>query len=129
MAITVVRSIYSDVDRSLGRAPSGDLKIVKDVEAVEQCIDAILNTRKGSRKFKASLGTNLENFLFEPMTTEAEIVIENELTKAVREGDGRIQLKSVQVDGNRDEHTYRISVYGVVDGLTEFYYSRIISAE
>ena len=72
----------------------GGLAVVRDVEAVEDSIRAIIETLKGSHRFNPFLG--LPSFAFKPI---ANVLVVGEFIKtAIWAGDDRVDPESLTVD-------------------------------
>lgn len=106
MAITIQKTVKEFVDFSLNftRHPiSNQLTFKKDAEAVKQSIRNILLTRKGERRFDPNFGSPLYEYLFENYTPVLEVVIKDEVARAINFYEPRAAVTNVIVQFSNHE--------------------------
>lgn len=69
-----------------------DTPLLNDVSAIFQSIDNILSTSPGERLFNPEFGSNIEDYLFEPLDEDTAMRIENEVIRAIGRWEPRILL-------------------------------------
>ncbi len=67
------------------------------IEAVKTNIKMLLSTNKGERIFQPHLGLNLRKFLFEPITNDTQIAVENEIVDAFQMWLPFVELQDIQI--------------------------------
>ena len=75
------------IDFPFGRVGNGDgyFKSTKTtIDAIKNNIKLLLQTNQGERLFQPNLGMNLKNYLFQQMTEETSIQIENDIVDVFR---------------------------------------------
>jgi len=93
------------IDFPIGRVGGGDgyFKTTKTtVESIKNNIKLLLQTERGERVFQPTLGMNLKRILFEPMTEDLTIQIENNIVDVFQRWLPFVELKDIQV-ARRDE--------------------------
>ena len=82
------------------------------IEAAKVNLKCLLNTKKGERIFQPSLGLDLQKYLFEQITTDTELEIQNDISQTVRAWLPFITIQniSVYIDENQQGHTINVSV-------------------
>jgi len=121
--------VFSDIHKGFVQDASGHVKIVEDLDSIDQALNTILLFPLGSRKFLRTFGSRIQEVLFEPMTEGSALELSAEIQRALTVWDDRLELSVVQATPDYDNHGYEVSIVGSVRGLGEFSYSRIISAE
>ena len=93
------------IDFPFGRVGNGDgyFKSTKTtIDAIKNNIKLLLQTNQGERLFQPNLGMNLKNYLFQQMTEETSIQIENDIVDVFGRWLPFVELKDIQIT-NRDE--------------------------
>lgn len=90
---------WSDFDFSFDINPNtSNLLLKRDVESVKQSLKNLLLTRKGERPFSPNYGSNLYNFLFDPIDIVTETLIREEISVSIRNYEPRVNLLNVLVE-------------------------------
>lgn len=113
-------SIYSDVNQY----DTTDLNMLRDVDAIYQSIDNILLTSKGQRLFLPEFGTNIIEFVFDPMDVGTLFRMKVELIQAIQIWEPRIELnkQASSVVGSPDSHYVTVNlVFNIKDLSQETY--------
>tara|TARA_R100000008_G_scaffold83287_1_gene68525 strand:- start:637 stop:1113 length:477 start_codon:yes stop_codon:yes gene_type:complete len=93
------------IDFPFGRVGDGDgyFKATKTtIEAVKNNIRLLLQTERGERVFQPNLGMNLRNLLFEQITEDLTIQIENDIVDVFQRWLPFVELRDIRVV-RRDE--------------------------
>ena len=93
------------IDFPFGRVGNGDgyFKSTKTtIDAIKNNIKLLLQTNKGERVFQPNLGMNLQNYLFQQMTEDTSIQIENDIVEVFGRWLPFVELKDIQIT-NRDD--------------------------
>ena len=105
---TASRIVFSDVNPDVNS--ESHLELVYNEDAVNKSIVTILGTRKGSRVFRRTFGSYLQDILFDPMDTLTSDRIKREIITAIREWEPRIVLKTAEVIPDYDNQQYYIAL-------------------
>ena len=74
------------------------LSTTTTIEAVKNNVKLLLSTDKGERIFQPNLGIGLRRFLFEPITGETTLAIQNEIIETFNFWLPFITIKDIQVE-------------------------------
>ena len=100
------------IDFPFGRAPnSGDgyFQTSKTtVKSIKNNIKLLLQTERGDRVFQPLLGMNLRSFLFEQITEDTTIEIENNIVDTFERWLPFVDLKDIQI--NTDNNQVNINI-------------------
>ena len=92
---------FKDLSITFKKHPvTDDLVTVKDKSAIAQSITNLLMTRRGERPFQPTLGSGLDNILFEPLDYGSAAMIKSEISKCLSRYEPRINVNRIdcQVD-------------------------------
>ena len=91
------------------------------MDAIKNNIKTLLLTERGERLFQPNLGMNLRRFLFEQITQNTVIEIENDIVSTFEKWLPFVQLNDIRVDiGNQDKNQIKIGIdFNVVNIPTE----------
>lgn len=78
------------------------LLLTSDEEDIQRSLQILLSTRKGERVMVPDYGCNLEEMLFEPMTTTFKSYIRDMIRTAILFYEARIELHAVKIDDSRE---------------------------
>ena len=109
----------------LGRQPgSGDgyfASTKTTIDAVKEDIKMLLLTQQGERLFQPLLGMNIRRFLFEQVTTDTAIQIENEIVDTFETWLPFVDLRDIDIDlGEQDKNKIGINItFNITNAPTE----------
>ena len=89
------------IDFPFARVPNQDgyFKTTKTtVESIKNNIRLLLHTESGERVFQPNLGMNLKQFLFEQITEDTSIQIENDIVNVFETWLPFVELRDIQVN-------------------------------
>tara|TARA_R110002096_G_scaffold419848_1_gene624677 strand:+ start:117 stop:590 length:474 start_codon:yes stop_codon:yes gene_type:complete len=101
------------IDFPFARVPGGDgyFGTTKTtIEAVKTNIRLLLQTNQGERLFQPNLGMNLKQLLFEQMTEETTIQIENDIVDVFQRWLPFVDLKNIEVNTRDDLGQVNINI-------------------
>ena len=102
---------YKDISADFdANAITGDIDPVKDAISVKRGITNILLTSMFERLMQPELGSNLKDFLFEPIDEITTARIEREVRSAIDAWEKRAEVLNVFVDPDEDYNRYKVSV-------------------
>ena len=101
------------IDFPFGRVPNGDgyFKTTKTtIDSIKNNIKLLLQTNQGERVFQPNLGMNLRNILFEPMTEELTIKIENNIVDVFERWLPFVELRNIRVERRNESDQVNINI-------------------
>ena len=94
------------LEMPLGRQPNGDgyfASTKTTIDAVKEDIKMLLLTQQGERLFQPLLGMNIRRFLFEQITENTVIEIENDIVSTFSRWLPFVQLNDINIDINEQD--------------------------
>lgn len=122
---------YSDFTVNLGIHPGNkDVVRVTNEEAVKRSIRNLLLTKKGERLYQPLLGSNITSLLFEPISPETELILEEYIRNTIENHEPRAKINNIVVSGLLDENAYAVTLnFSTINTtkptIMEFFLSRI----
>ena len=101
------------IDFPFGRVPNGDgyFKTTKTtVDSIKNNIKLLLQTNQGERMFQPNLGMNLRNLLFEPMTEDLTIQIENNIVDVFERWLPFVELRNIDIENKNELSQTKINI-------------------
>ena len=101
------------IDFPFGRVGNGDgyFKTTKTtVDAIKNNIKLLLQTNQGERMFQPNLGMNLKNLLFEPMTEDLTIQMENNIVDVFERWLPFVELRNINVERRNEANQTKINI-------------------
>jgi phage baseplate assembly protein W len=77
-------------------------ELTSDELDIQKSLEILLSTRKGERVMLPDYGCNLDEMVFEPMTTTFKTYIREMIRTAIIYYEARIDLNSVAIDDSRE---------------------------
>ena len=112
---------------------NGDLKMLQDLEAVNQSLYNIIVSNKNSKQFEESFGANVDSILFENVQADSFLLheVKTNIIEAIRKDEPNISILDVSIDmTNITENIIRIVIlYELNDGITTGTFDENISLE
>ena len=107
------KRISVGIDFPFARVPNGDgyFKTTKTtVDSIKNNIKLLLQTNQGERMFQPNLGMNLRNLLFEPMTEDLTIQIENNIVDVFERWLPFVELRNIEVERRNESNQVKINI-------------------
>jgi len=105
------RTVYSDFFTDLNKHPVNNLLLRKtNVDAVKQSIRNWLLTDKGERPFQPNLGGNIRAMLFENITAQTFITMEEMIFDTLTAHEPRAEVIEVVVSQSSYEHDVQVTI-------------------
>jgi len=102
---------YRDLNTKFKVHPTyGDIRPVRDIEAVKNSIRNILLTRRGERPFNPNFGCNLKAYLFEPADPITKAQMEYEIRYSIGEQEPRVKILNLDIQDDPDRNAYYITI-------------------
>ena len=101
------------IDFPLGLVPGGDgyfATTKTTIESVKTNIKLLLQTNQGDRLFQPTLGMNLKQLMFEQITEETTIQIENNIVDVFELWLPFVQLQNINIDRRDDVNQININI-------------------
>jgi phage baseplate assembly protein W len=76
--------------------------------AVKRALYNIISTRKGERFYRPDLGSDIANYLFEPLDAATASLISQEIEYVIRKYEPRVDLVRVDVDLNYERNGFDV---------------------
>ena len=111
---------FKDINITFKKHPvTDDLVVSRDASAIKQAIVNLLLTNKGERPFNPRYGSDVRDYLFEPLdygtAAQVKLSIETTLTKF----EPRIQILSLDVWPNFNDNAFSVEMtYEVIGSNT-----------
>lgn len=113
--VTAFQTDYQDLDLRMKLHPVyGDVRPIKDVEAIKGAIKNVLLTKRGERPFDPLFGCSLTDFLFEPVDAITTNLMEEEIRFALQQYEPRIQITDLDIQDDPDRNAYNITLSVVI---------------
>ena len=117
--MATLQKIYSDIDFTFTKKPvTADVALSYDSQAVIRSIRNLLLTRHYERPFNPDLGGNIDNVLFEPISTLTASILQNEIRSIINNYEPRVSLISVDVSVQPDKNAYNVSLSFYIQNAT-----------
>lgn len=105
------RVIYSDFFTDFNKHPIKNTLLKKtNSDAVKQSIRNLLLTDKGERLFQPNLGGNIRAMLFENITPQTFITMEDHIRDVLVAHEPRAEVIDVVISDTSDEHEVQIKI-------------------
>jgi len=108
--ITTRNKLFSDIDLTFAKRPSGDVYKKTDAAAVKQAVKNLLLTNLNEKPFQPSFGGNLGGLLFELVDTNSQYEIENVIKDAIKRYEPRALVISVVANVQPDANNISVTV-------------------
>lgn len=102
--------VYSDVEFGLKKNAAGNVVIVKNNDCINQSIKTILSTTPGERLMLPEFGSNLKEYVFEPLDFSTRELIIAEVELALERWEDRISIYDVRVEELEDDNILTLTV-------------------
>jgi len=77
---------------------TSDVGLLSDVDDIESSLEILLTTRPGERVMRPDYGCNLDELVFEPLTTTFKTYIKDLISTAILYYEPRIEVNSIDLD-------------------------------
>lgn len=105
------RKVYADIFNDLDKHPiSDDVAVKTNENAVKQAIKNLLLTDRGERLFQPDIGGNIRKMLFENITPQTIIVLEQMIRDVLDVHEPRANIIDIVVSSNEDQNAVNVSL-------------------
>jgi uncharacterized protein len=77
---------------------TSDVGMLSDVDDIQSSLEILLTTRPGERVMRPDFGCNLDELVFEPLTTTFKTYIKDLISTAILYYEPRIEVNSIDLD-------------------------------
>lgn len=77
---------------------AAEVAMLRDVDDIQSSLEILLTTRPGERVMRPDYGCNLDELLFEPLTTTFKTYIKDLVSTAILYYEPRIEVNSIELD-------------------------------
>ena len=101
------------IDFPFSKIPNGDgyfTTTKTTIDSVKNDIKLLLQTEQGERVFQPTLGIGLRRLLFEQMTSDITIQIENNIVDAFERWLPFVELRDIQINNKSENNQVDISI-------------------
>lgn len=105
------RVTSSDFMTNFNRHPETDQLVrLTNSEAVKRSVRNLILTKRGERMFQPSVGSDIDRILFEPMTEQTTIVLEQFIREVIKKYEPRVIDLQVYVQADDFNNSYAVSI-------------------
>ena len=109
MALQSIQKLYADIDLTFNQSPvTGDLALRYDDQAVIRSVINLLLTNFYERPFQPDLGSNMNTFLFEPMTVITASGLKTEIQNVIQNYEPRVTIHTLEVTPDEPHNAYNL---------------------
>tara|TARA_B100001250_G_scaffold118518_1_gene100603 strand:+ start:3138 stop:3530 length:393 start_codon:yes stop_codon:yes gene_type:complete len=109
---------FKDINITFKKHPvTNDLVVSRDASAIKQAITNLLLTNKGERLFNPRYGSNIRNYLFEPLDYGTAAQIRTNIVYTINKFEPRVDLENIDVFPNFDDNGFEVEMVYTIDGL------------
>jgi len=114
------QELYSDFPMTMDVNPvSGDIARITNETAVKQSIRNLLLTDRGERLFRPNLGSDIRAMLFENITPDVLVLIQEKVKDTIEIYEPRCNLISVDATSDIDGNSVNIRIFFNVINITQ----------
>jgi phage baseplate assembly protein W len=118
--MAIKQHIYADLDLKFTRVPgTGDVSMSYDEQSVIRSVKNLLLTRPYERRFYPTVGSQIDNLLFEPITPLTANLIRDEVTRTINNWEPRVTIASLDIVPYPDQNGYNISLFLYIGNNTQ----------
>lgn len=124
-----ISELYSDFHKDLTLNPvSNDLARKRNEEAVKESIKNLILTNRGERKFQPYLGSDIQGLLFENITPDIILIIEEKVKSLISQYEPRANVIEVVATAAADDNYVDITiVFNVINSETPVTFTTTLS--
>ena len=109
---------FKDINITFKKHPvTNDLVVSRDASAIKQALTNLLLTNKGERLFNPRYGSNIRDYLFEPLDFGTAAQIRANIVYTINKFEPRVDLENLEVIPNFDDNGFEVEMVYTIDGL------------
>ena len=107
---------FKDLNITFKKHPvTNDVVVSKDASAIKQAIVSLLLTNKGERLMNPKYGSDIRNYLFEPLDYGTAAQIKGNIQSTIDRFEPRIRVLQISATPNFDDNGFDITMtYSIV---------------
>ena len=111
---------FIDLDMSMLPNPStGDLRMKKDAESIQQSLKNLLFTNFGERPLRPGIYSGLQDLLFEPLDQFTTIELDRAVRGVITNYEPRVKIHSLNFKDSPDQNSLDITLhYSIINNDT-----------
>jgi phage baseplate assembly protein W len=118
--VTSRKKIYSDIDLTFSKRPSGDIYKKSDAAAVKQAVKNLLLTNNYEKPFNPTYGGNLQGLLFELVDDPVVLYdLRENIIEQIETFEPRAKVTNIEVNDQADNNAISVAVYFTVISTNE----------
>lgn len=118
--VTSRKKIYSDIDLTFSKRPSGDIYKKSDAAAVKQAVKNLLLTNNYEKPFNPTYGGNLQGLLFELVDDPVVLYdLRENIIEQIETFEPRAKVNNIEVNDQADNNAISVAVYFTVISTNE----------
>lgn len=116
--MAIISKAFRDFNIKFSNNPiSGDIQVLKDVDAIKASVITLLKTNIGERPFQPNLGSRLYYYLFEIMDYGIIASIEEDIRVVLNNYEPRIIVNSIDINPDYDTNAISIDLNYTIIGI------------
>jgi phage baseplate assembly protein W len=109
---------FVDINPKFEKNPlSGDLPLLKNVDAIKQSVKHIVLTQRGEKPFRPFFGSSAGTALFENFGSVTSDVLARAIEDALRAYEPRVEVIGIIVDQNIETNSFDLTVNYEIIGI------------
>lgn len=117
--MAIQQHLYSDLDiRFLAQPVTKDISMSYDEQAVIRSIKNLLLTSPGERPFNPTIGSQINELLFEPITPLTGNLLKNEIVRTITNYEPRATIASIDITITPDQNSYSVAMFFYIGNQT-----------
>jgi phage baseplate assembly protein W len=108
--VTTRTRLYSDIDLTFSKKPSGEIYKKTDAAAVKQAVKNLLLTNKYEKPFQPSFGGDLNNLLFELVDNDTVYELDAAVRETVARYEPRALIRTVKTNLQPDANNIDVTI-------------------
>lgn len=106
------QKLYSDIDLRFNTQPGNkDIAMSYNEQAVIRSIKNLLLTKPYERLFQPDLSSQVDNLLFEPITSLTGNLLKDEILRIIQNWEPRAKVASIDVVAIPEQNGYTVSLF------------------
>ena len=102
---------FKDININFKKHPvTNDLVVSRDASAIKQAIVNLLLTNRGERPFNPRYGSDIREYLFEPLDYGTAAQVKSSIETTLLEFEPRIQILSLDVWPNFNDNAFSVEM-------------------
>lgn len=104
-------TLYSDFLVNFNAHPD-NRQLIRNIneDSVIRSLKNLISTNKYERLFQPNIGSNIRSLLFEPISPQTEVAIEQEIRRTIENYEPRIKIIDIIVSGYTDRNAYAVTI-------------------